>query len=301
VQTGGGFASPVDVVSNAEGLATTTWTLGSQIGSQTLLATVQGSAVTATVAADGVAPVNGTISGVVRSATNGQPIGIPATVTVRSGTNVITGASVASVTTGVNGAFSFSALPAGPYTLSVVANGFVTGLVNVTVVAGSTVNANVVLSAQAPPGQVRVVLSWGAEPRDLDAQLTLPNGRVIAYFDTGDCVATPFACLDTDDTDGNGPETITITNVQNGVYTFAVENFSARTLPANDNSLARSGAIVEVYRGNDRIATYPVPNIAGRVWTVFSLSGQTLTPINTITSPALDPAVSADRAAAKSK
>jgi uncharacterized protein YfaP (DUF2135 family) len=301
VQTGGGFASPVDVVSNAEGLASTTWTLGSLIGSQTLLATVQGTAVTVTVAADGVAPVNGTISGVVRSATNGQPIGIPATVTVRSGTNVVSGASVASVTTGVNGVFSFPALPAGPYTVSVVAAGYVNGLVNVAVVAGASVNANVLLSPQAPPGQVRIVLSWGAEPRDLDAQLTLPNGRVIAYFDVGNCAVAPFACLDNDVTDGNGPETITITAVQDGVYTFAVDNFSARTLPANDNSLARSGAIVEVYRGNDRIATYAVPNIAGRVWTVFSLSGQTLTPINTITSPALDPAVSADRAASKSK
>ncbi len=301
VQAGGGFATPVDVVSDANGLASTTWTLGSLIGTQTILATVEGTAVTASVSAQGVAPVNGTISGVVRSATTGNPIGIPATVSVRAGTNVTTGTPVASVTTGANGVFSFPALPAGPYTVSVTATGYVAGLVNVAVIAGQTVNANVQLSAVLPPGQVRIVLRWGAEPPDLDARLTLPNGQVIAYDNTGNCLVAPFACLDIDVVDGNGPETITITEVQAGVYTFAVENFSARGLPSNNDGLARSGAVVEVYRGNDRIATYAVPNIAGRVWTVFSLNGQTLTPINTISSPAFDPAANGDPASAKSK
>ncbi len=301
VQSGGGFASPVDVVSDANGLATSTWTLGSLIGPQTLLTTVDGTAVTALISAEGVAPVTGTISGVVRSAMTGEPIGIAASVTVRTGTNVITGSPVASVTTGVNGAFSFPQLPPGPYTVHVVAAGYVAGTVNVGVVAGEAVNANVVLSPEAPPGQVRIVLSWGAQPADLDARLTLPGGRVIAYNDTGNCDAAPFVCHEVDVTDGHGPETITITEVGPGVYTFAVENYSARELPPSNDGLARSGAIVEVYRGNDRIATYTVPNIPGRVWTVFSLSGQTLMPINTITSPAFDPAGSADAAAAKSK
>ncbi|MFH0888408.1 MAG: carboxypeptidase regulatory-like domain-containing protein [Planctomycetota bacterium] len=43
-----------------------------------------------------------------------------------------------------------------------------------------------------------------------------------------------------------------------------------------------SSAQVKVYRGSGLVATFNVPNQAGTLWTVFTLSGSTLTPINTM-------------------
>lgn len=47
--------------------------------------------------------------------------------------------------------------------------------------------------------------------------------------------------------------------------------------------MSRSNAKVTVYKGNECIATYPVPNKAGTVWTVFDLNGGVITPVNAMT------------------
>lgn len=47
--------------------------------------------------------------------------------------------------------------------------------------------------------------------------------------------------------------------------------------------LSNSGAQVRVYRGSDLVAVFNVPtNQGGTLWTVFELSGSTITPINTM-------------------
>jgi hypothetical protein len=234
-----------------------------------------------------VSDLPGSITGVVRSATTGPPITVPATITVRAGRDVTTGPALATRTTGVGAAFTFTDLPEGTYTLQAVAAGFVAGVGNVTVLPALSTTANVVLSPEAPPGELRIVLTWGAAPADLDAVLQLPNGQLVYWEDVGSCSSPPFACLDVDDVDGFGPETITITQQQAGTYTFVVDNFSARILnrPASDNSLATSGALVEVYRGNARLASFSVPSGPGQLWTVFTLNGATLTPVNTLSTP----------------
>ena len=50
----------------------------------------------------------------------------------------------------------------------------------------------------------RIVLSWSATPSDLDTYLTGPGigGRFGFITSRGSCTATPFACLDVDDTNG---------------------------------------------------------------------------------------------------
>lgn len=52
---------------------------------------------------------------------------------------------------------------------------------------------------------MRVVLSWGEKPFDLDSHLIFPGGHI--YFDSKEGTD---ANLDVDDTDSYGPETVTI-------------------------------------------------------------------------------------------
>jgi tetratricopeptide (TPR) repeat protein len=116
---------------------------------------------------------------------------------------------------------------------------------------------------------MRIVLTWGAAPYDLDSHLAYAGNHV--YFDQkhGD-----DANLDVDDTDSYGPETVTLERKHFGTsYVYAVHDYSDRENPASD-ALARSGAKVFVYVGESLVRTYDVPkHEAGNLWTVFRLSG----------------------------
>ena len=94
------------------------------------------------------------------------------------------------------------------------------------------------------------------------------------------------ADLDVDDVSSYGPETITVDGVAalDG-FTYSVHNYSGRDAVSGDAAaydLAQSGAVVKVYKGNTRIATYRVPeNRAGTVWNVFSIEADgSITVIN---------------------
>ncbi len=92
---------------------------------------------------------------------------------------------------------------------------------------------------------VRVVLSWNETPTDLDAHLRTPtignDSYHIFWNNTGSETEPPYAVLDVDETEGFGPETITIHDPQAGTYNYWVHNWS------EDALLAGSGAVVEVY------------------------------------------------------
>ena len=116
---------------------------------------------------------------------------------------------------------------------------------------------------------MRIVLNWGAEPRDLDSHLLFPDNQVYFRNKFG-----ADALLDVDDTDGFGPETITINRKHDGErYVYAVFNYSNRT-GVSEDSLANSGAEVFVYVGQTLIKTYYVPaNRKGNMWEVFAITG----------------------------
>lgn len=80
---------------------------------------------------------------------------------------------------------------------------------------------------------MRVVLSWGKNPADLDSHLMFPGGHI--YFERKD---GQDANLDVDDVDSFGPETITITKKHFGEsYTYAVQDFTNRGCLTGVNSL----------------------------------------------------------------
>jgi hypothetical protein len=68
-------------------------------------------------------------------------------------------------------------------------------------------------------GQLRIVLTWGEIPRDLDSHLDLPSGCHI-FYGRKQCGGGE-ASLDTDVTDSFGPETINVRKLNPGVYKCA--------------------------------------------------------------------------------
>jgi tetratricopeptide (TPR) repeat protein len=113
---------------------------------------------------------------------------------------------------------------------------------------------------------MRIVLSWGESPLDIDSHLSYQGGYVCYYKKEAS-----QANLDVDDTDSYGPETITITKKLEGKkYVYAVHNFSDKNLPNNSNLSNMSGAKVYVYIGNTLIKTYSVPTQKkGNIWIPF--------------------------------
>ncbi|WP_409519726.1 tetratricopeptide repeat protein [Pseudomonas sp. J452] len=116
---------------------------------------------------------------------------------------------------------------------------------------------------------MRVVLSWGQAPADLDSHIAYPGNHVFFSEKEGE-----EANLDVDDTDSYGPETITLQKKRFGeTYVYAVHDFINSTNPSA-NALSASQAKVFVYVGQSLVRTYYVPQgQRGNLWTVFRVAG----------------------------
>jgi adhesin/invasin len=190
----------------------------------------------------------------------------------------IPGAAVCVVATGHcattdgEGSYAIAGVPAGRRAVRASANGFIALQQGLTVPIGGAVTVNFALSPDLAPGEMRIVLTWGETPQDLDAHLWLPGATPyhIHFASKGDCQAFPDACLDVDDQTGDGPETVTIRQSYAGRYVFAVYNWS------NEVPLTQSDGRVLVYRTDGVVAEVPVPTSGdGRWWHVFDLDGAT--------------------------
>lgn len=261
---------------------------------------VNGNTVTEAVPLVPASNVPGSISGRIIDATTGGNITSGATVELRAGMNATTGTPLQTQSiTGAN--YQFSNVAAGTYTVLVNATGYATASkTGIAVGAQTTSNQNVFVSPAGAVGQVRIVLTWRASPRDLDSYLTGPSGTsrfTVFYGSSGSCTSAPFACLDRDVTGGFGPETMTISQVLTGRYRFSVNNYSRGGL----TDLSNSGARVDVYISNVLAQSFSVPAGSGYDWTVFDLDGSTITPINSVgganrTNIPLPSGISASRA-----
>jgi len=249
--------------------------------------TVAANSVTTADAALAPIPVSGvgTLSGIVTDALSGQPLpGV--SVRLLSGSTVI-----ATVTNNQDGTYAVSGPSGSGYAVEFSKAGYITSTAsNVTIVANTTTaNVNMTLSPVLQQGQTRIILTWGPTPPDLDSHLTgpIPDSTArfhIYYADMGSATSSPFAALDVDATEGFGPETTTIYQQFSGVYRFSVRDFTNGGEGTTSTALSNSGAQVNVYQGNNRVATFNVPtNTGGDVWTVFELNGNIITPINTMT------------------
>jgi tetratricopeptide (TPR) repeat protein len=116
---------------------------------------------------------------------------------------------------------------------------------------------------------MRVVLTWGQTPADLDSHIAYPGNHI--YFQAQQGLD---ANLDVDDTDSFGPETITLEKKHFGeTYVYAVHDYTNSENPTATD-LSNSQAKVFVYVGQSLVRTYYVPkNQTGNLWTVFRISG----------------------------
>lgn len=194
-------------------------------------------------------------------------------------------------TTNNSGYYSISEMPVGYYTVEASLNGYVTGYSNIIVLnENPKTDFDFTITPILSDDEVRIVLTWGDSPRDLDSHLvgrTPSDGTFNVYYGDKeyDYDGVEMANLDTDDTSSYGPETITITERIYGTYTYAVHNYSNRNNSSSD-ALSFSGAVVRVFMGSAQVAEYHVPtDQVGTYWTVFQIdSAERITPINTVSN-----------------
>ncbi|HEY9061474.1 MAG TPA: cellulose binding domain-containing protein [Pseudobacteroides sp.] len=231
---------------------------------------------------------SGTIEGHIKNAHNNEGIG-KATINLRRGFNVIEGEITASALTNEDGGYMITVDAAGCYTGEIIKDGFIKDYFTVESINGITnLNQHAYLVPNLQCGQTSAVLTWGTDPRDLDAHLTGPTpdckrfhiSYPNIYFKFAD---TQYAKIEVDDADGYGPESITILKQIGGIYRFSVHDFSGRS--SNPCvGLANSNAKVKVYRENALVSVYNVPlNLGGTVWTVFEIDESNITPVNKMT------------------
>lgn len=202
--------------------------------------------------------------------------------------------------TNAQGVATFSSLPAGPVAVSVAATNYNT---TSQVAALGCTTSNGVGVALSPAsgqsggltsGQFRVILTWGANPSDLDSHLTGPNTTANSRFHVyySDEADGGLCKLDVDDTTSYGPETVTCpaTNTSGslrpGVYRYGVHHYSG------SGNIGNSGANVRLEFANGTVYTYAPPasgwNGDDDFWTVFELTvfangSIAVAPVNAIT------------------
>lgn len=207
------------------------------------------------------------------------------TLNFRKGYNVTSGRIDLMLTTDVDGRYYTNELDYGFYTIEIVKDGFITSYQTVQSAASNwegairdeALNQSFSISPYIEVDDtLRIVLTWGETPRDLDSHLRGYNSEGSEFHvyysnrDAYDIDSSQIANLDIDDTSSYGPETITIHFAdQTERYRYYVHDF---TNGGNSSSLAmsNSGAKVSVYSGNTLLAVYDVPtNQEGTVWHVF--------------------------------
>jgi hypothetical protein len=175
---------------------------------------------------------------------------------------------------------------------------YVPSTVLVYVLGGRTVNGqHGIMTTVLQQNQMRIVVTWGAVPTDLDSHLWAPcpptatcnNGNYQhLYFSTRGGALTPWFDLDVDDVTSYGPETTTVYDASDTLgetYNFLMHDYSNGGCTAGCLGMCNSpGFQVDVYAGECVQTFYPTPGSDATVWHVFDAvfdgSGWAVTPID---------------------
>ena len=227
---------------------------------------------------------DGTVRGTITSATTGYPVD-SVLLNVYHEWNQTGGSVVSSTSTDENGTYSLT-LPAGYYTVEMSKDGYATGYFNLTISGGKTINnKNASISPIMTFGKdFRVVLTWGANPSDLDSHLfgqQSDGSNYHIYYSNKngyDSNGNKIANLDVDDTTSFGPETTTFTAETAGSYEYYIDWYTG------SGTWATCGGKVEVYNGDKLMYVFNVPNnnTKSGSWKVFTFKNGIFNPINVI-------------------
>lgn len=191
----------------------------------------------------------GILHGVVRDATTGAGIA--------SASVAVNGAPT---TSGATGSYSVSGIiPSDHVLVTASASGYQPFSMVLPIGEDENVEQDIVLVPSAQyANQYRFVLTWGQDPHDLDSHLWVPLGSEthfhVAFWNKGTLSASPYAELDVDDVTSFGPETITLLPNYDGQYVYAVHHWSGL------QTLATSGAVVQIYAGNNLTHAIDAPS-----------------------------------------
>jgi len=143
-------------------------------------------------------------------------------------------------------------------------SGYITLETGLKVMLGSVWNKRFLLSKDLPLGKIRFVLQWGENPSDLDLHF-LGSDFHVSYRNKKN--VPNRARLDIDDTDGYGPETITVEKPEkNAEYRLFVHNYSGDEDIDDD-------AVVYVYANNRLDRVVRLPETTSRAVKVLDIRG----------------------------
>lgn len=150
------------------------------------------------------------------------------------------------------------------------AEGYVESTVPIKFMVGTLFFNRFSISPVLDLGRMRVVVDWSDSPADLDLHLVKEGGYHISYRNLRNHQGR--ARLDRDDTNGHGPETLTIAEIDpRGSYHFYVHNYTHRSRPRS-SSLSESRARVSLFGSSSLLHSFEVPrSTAGTFWSVFEI------------------------------
>jgi len=223
----------------------------------------------------------GTITGTLIDATTTDTPVVGATITLYTGINHTDDEYETSYTTTTesDGSFELTSVDAATYTLLATRDSFSDAYINVVSIGGQTMTYEHSMSPTAAEGEIRIVLTWGENPADLDSHLYTPEiegtSHHLYYANRGSYSvdSVPNISLDRDDVTSYGPETVTIAVTYEGTYEYRVYHYSG------SGTLATSGAIVKVYDSTGLLFTRNVPpSLSDPLWwDVFRYDGESRT------------------------
>lgn len=160
--------------------------------------------------------------------------------------------------------------------------GFIETRFQIEIAAGTMFFDRFSISPTLTEGALRIVVDWSAQPPDLDAHLVKLGQYHISYRDKRSS-DDKQVILDRDDTDGYGPETITINQIDvNSSYIYFIVDYTNQN-KATSTALSKSKAHVKVYYAGQLLYNFKVPvKTKGFCWEVLRIERGNIVPVNEV-------------------
>lgn len=211
---------------------------------------------------------NHTLLGLVLDAASGKPV---SGAELKFYVGFSTSGDYASAISDHNGSYSVSVEGSGNYSVVISKIGYIEETFQIYVTgAGNEARNNFTISPQLASDEIRIVLTWGSLPSDLDSHLngTASDGTLVSVSYSSKTAynrsSQKVAELDVDDRSSYGPETTTISDA-NGTYYFDVVDYT------NSIGVGMSDATVKIYRGNTLLHSVKPDSGVGLGWRVCKI------------------------------
>ncbi|MCF8303190.1 MAG: hypothetical protein K9I94_07950 [Bacteroidales bacterium] len=170
----------------------------------------------------------------------------------------------------------------GVYAMHFEKEGFITADMEFEISRGTIFYNRFTVSPHVDIGTIRIVLDWDDKPEDLDAHFKKVNGYHISYRDMK-TYNDGEVKLDRDDRDGFGPETITVTDLDDaGEYSFYVKDYTNRDRK-HSKRLSKSKARVKVYGEGALLHEFQLSEKQkGSTWMVFRIVDGQIKPVEEV-------------------